>query len=139
MRALELPYPSFTLAMTMIDRSSNRLPTYRSSHLLRFHPYPRVARRHDRDDPLMNTIDYRYIDEFPCDPPSSIFLEPTNANGEDPDGDVSTLDLDFQPARQPCRDKVEKHPLVLPLVIDIARKVKSKYRAIKKLLPPKKD
>lgn len=85
-----------------------------------------------------NTIDYRYIDEFPCDPPSSIFLvsgecnsltlghlsqpylsikEPTNANGEDPDGDVSTLDLDFQPARQSCRDKAEKHPLVLPLVI----------------------
>ena len=38
----DLPFPSFSLAMSQYSTSDMRLPTYRTSHLLRFHPYPRT-------------------------------------------------------------------------------------------------
>ncbi|KAI0916336.1 hypothetical protein AcV5_003302 [Taiwanofungus camphoratus] len=133
MRALSIPYPSFTLAMSMIDLYSNRLPTYRSSHLLRYHPYPRVARRHDRDDPLMNTVDYRYQEELSC------VLGVLRALDEqaDPDGDVSTLHLD-SPSPKPEQiggGKVKKMLLASPLIIDIARRAKDICQAMKSWLP----
>ncbi|KAG1771287.1 hypothetical protein EDD22DRAFT_864199 [Suillus occidentalis] len=41
-RIYDIPFPSFSLVMSQSSTSSMRLPTYRSSYLLRFHPYPRV-------------------------------------------------------------------------------------------------
>jgi hypothetical protein len=39
------PYPSFTLVMSTAPFAANdnmRLPAYRASHLIRFHPYSRA-------------------------------------------------------------------------------------------------
>ncbi|OBZ75361.1 hypothetical protein A0H81_04317 [Grifola frondosa] len=54
------PYPSFALALSKLNQDSMRLPSYRESHLERYHPYPRCSRPLDH---LMNTVDYRYVEE----------------------------------------------------------------------------
>lgn len=80
-------YPSFTLVMTAAEHASFRLPAYRSSHLGRYHPYPRPPARATPDylmvsrgnqlcpstisargadcflASLQQTVDYRYADE----------------------------------------------------------------------------
>ncbi|KAG2138687.1 uncharacterized protein EDB93DRAFT_1106263 [Suillus bovinus] len=43
--------------MSQPSTSNMRLPSYRTSHLLRFHPYPRV--KLSQHESLMNTIDDR--------------------------------------------------------------------------------
>ncbi|KAL7283402.1 hypothetical protein ACG7TL_002832 [Trametes sanguinea] len=60
MRKPDPPFPSFTLAMTQWD-DSMRLPSYRESLVVRYHPYarkePKPAERY------MQTVDYRYDGE----------------------------------------------------------------------------
>ncbi|KAG2367679.1 hypothetical protein BDR07DRAFT_226578 [Suillus spraguei] len=56
-RIYDIPFPSFSLVMSQSSTSSLRLPSYRTSHLLRFHPYPRV--KLSQRESLMNTIDDR--------------------------------------------------------------------------------
>lgn len=41
-RTNDIPFPSFSLAINQYSTSNMKLPSYRSSYLLRFHPYPRV-------------------------------------------------------------------------------------------------
>ena len=56
MQRVDPPYPTFTLAMSAPGLSiidSSRLPTYRSTHVGRFHPYPMAMRRRDREEALM--------------------------------------------------------------------------------------
>ncbi|KAG2350839.1 hypothetical protein BDR05DRAFT_954959 [Suillus weaverae] len=38
----DIPFPSFSLVISQYSTSNMRLPSYRTSYLLRFHPYPRV-------------------------------------------------------------------------------------------------
>ena len=48
----ELPLPSFTTMSFELQKDSLRLPTYRESILVRFHPYPQT-RRKNVANPLM--------------------------------------------------------------------------------------
>lgn len=41
-RTDDVLFPSFSLVMSQYLTSDMRLPSYRTSYLLRFHPYPRV-------------------------------------------------------------------------------------------------
>lgn len=41
-KANDIPFPSFSLVIDQYSMSNMRLPSYRASYLLRFHPYPRV-------------------------------------------------------------------------------------------------
>jgi len=54
MRALERPYPSFTLVLSQ----QSCLATYRVSHFGGY--YAKSSRMLDLEDPLMRTIDARY-------------------------------------------------------------------------------
>ncbi|KAG2350919.1 hypothetical protein BDR05DRAFT_955060 [Suillus weaverae] len=56
-RIYDVPFPSFSLAMSQSSTSNMRLPSYRTSYLLRFHPYPRV--KLSQRESLMNTVDDR--------------------------------------------------------------------------------
>lgn len=62
MRAPEPPYPSFALVMCAALNDTARLPTYKEAHRRRHHPYTRPPRR-QTPDYLMDTIDYRDVDE----------------------------------------------------------------------------
>ncbi|KAI0333634.1 hypothetical protein GY45DRAFT_277147 [Cubamyces sp. BRFM 1775] len=96
---IDPPYPSLTLVLTRpppptsfppspalpppsppahTSRSSeSRLPTYRMSHMGRYHPYPRVVApapapaKERHEDRLMSTVDYRYADEPLWEEPES--------------------------------------------------------------------
>ncbi|KAI0331092.1 hypothetical protein GY45DRAFT_1336403 [Cubamyces sp. BRFM 1775] len=77
---IDPPYPSITFVLSTAppqllplplqpnppprNARSSRLPAYRVSHMGRYHPYPRVAPAAERcEDPLMSTVDYRYVEE----------------------------------------------------------------------------
>jgi len=56
------PYPSFTLVMSSAPfaaADNMRLPTYRASHLARFHLYPRCHPSH-HEERFLKTIDHRF-------------------------------------------------------------------------------
>ncbi|KAJ8597557.1 hypothetical protein M405DRAFT_855498 [Rhizopogon salebrosus TDB-379] len=55
-RTNDIPFPSFSLIMSQYSTGNLRLPSYRTSYLLRFHPYPRV-KLSNRE--IMQTIDDR--------------------------------------------------------------------------------
>ncbi|KAM5536029.1 hypothetical protein V8D89_010287 [Ganoderma adspersum] len=81
-----------------LPSDSSRLPSYRSSHVGRFHPYPRGGPRRG-EDPLMQTVDYRTADRTPGletipEEPEPVHLSPRAFQGIVPDGDVSSFELD---------------------------------------------
>ncbi|RDX56757.1 hypothetical protein OH76DRAFT_1395883 [Lentinus brumalis] len=55
------PFPSFTTMSREMQSDTLKLPAYRESYLLRFHPYPQT-RRHDKGSSLMRTVDYRHAE-----------------------------------------------------------------------------
>jgi len=55
-RINDAPFPSFSLVMSQYSTGDLRLPSYKMSYLLRFHPYPRV-KLSNRE--IMMTIDDR--------------------------------------------------------------------------------
>lgn len=61
-RIYDIPFPSFSLVMNQSSTSNMRLPSYRTSHLLRFHPYPRV--KLSQRESLMNTVDGRLSNRY---------------------------------------------------------------------------
>ncbi|KAM5530266.1 hypothetical protein V8D89_013591 [Ganoderma adspersum] len=82
----------------LLPSDTSRLPSYRSTHVGRFHPYPRGGPRRG-EDVLMQTIDYRtedHITELATIPeePEPVHLRPLVVFQEMPDGDVSSLKLD---------------------------------------------
>ncbi|EJF63065.1 hypothetical protein DICSQDRAFT_179719 [Dichomitus squalens LYAD-421 SS1] len=86
------PYPSFTLVMIAADPSL-RLPSYRSSHLGRFHPYPRGGSRRSEDrDIFVNA--YMYTEGSSTNVPAQPCLRPARRCVEVPDNDVSSFELD---------------------------------------------
>ncbi|TFK40945.1 hypothetical protein BDQ12DRAFT_678637 [Crucibulum laeve] len=49
--------PSFSEAVAQSERYTNRLPAYRASHRLRYHPYPRYASPlHFDENAFFNTV-----------------------------------------------------------------------------------
>ncbi|KAH7924263.1 hypothetical protein BV22DRAFT_1129975 [Leucogyrophana mollusca] len=56
LRAPDIPFPSFSFVLSTYS-SQMRLPSYRSSYLLRYHPYPRYAP--SQRERLMQTVDER--------------------------------------------------------------------------------
>ncbi|KAG1886017.1 hypothetical protein F4604DRAFT_1675705 [Suillus subluteus] len=48
--------------MSQSSTSNMRLPSYRTSYLLRFHPYPRV--KPSQRESLMNTVDDRLSNQY---------------------------------------------------------------------------
>ncbi|PIL36670.1 hypothetical protein GSI_00359 [Ganoderma sinense ZZ0214-1] len=84
----------------LLPSDTSRLPSYRSTHVGRFHPYPRGGPRR-REDALMQTVDHRTADHvtglptIPEEPePEPVRLRPLVVCQEVPDGDVSSLELD---------------------------------------------
>ncbi|KAG1850571.1 hypothetical protein DFJ58DRAFT_431856 [Suillus subalutaceus] len=61
-RIHDIPFPSFSLVMSQSSTSNMRLPSYRTSYLLRFHPYPRV--KPSQRESLMNTVDDRLSNQY---------------------------------------------------------------------------
>lgn len=61
-RIYDIPLPSFSLVMSQSSTSNMRLPSYRTSYLLRFHPYPRV--KPSQRENLMNTVDDRLSNQY---------------------------------------------------------------------------
>ncbi|KAG1757083.1 hypothetical protein EDB19DRAFT_1655752, partial [Suillus lakei] len=59
-RINDIPFPSFSLVISQYSTSNMRLPSYRTSSLLRFHPYPRV-KLSQRE--IMQTVDDRLSDQ----------------------------------------------------------------------------
>ncbi|KAI0370302.1 hypothetical protein BV20DRAFT_1052633 [Pilatotrama ljubarskyi] len=95
MPRLDPPYPSFTLVMTSLE--SSRLPSYRSFHVIRFHPYPRTAR--SRPEERLITIMDRRTFEGPiiAEAAAAAQIRPTSGCEEAPDNDTSTFELDPLP------------------------------------------
>ncbi|KAG1757079.1 hypothetical protein EDB19DRAFT_1655711 [Suillus lakei] len=56
-RINDIPFPSFSLVINQYSTSNMRLPSYRTSYMLRFHPYPRV-KLSQRE--IMHTVDDRF-------------------------------------------------------------------------------
>ncbi|KAG1757129.1 hypothetical protein EDB19DRAFT_1656001 [Suillus lakei] len=55
-RINDIPFPSFSLVISQYSTSNMRLPSYRTSYLLRFHPYPRVK---PSQREIMHAVDNR--------------------------------------------------------------------------------
>ncbi|RPD80083.1 hypothetical protein L226DRAFT_530271 [Lentinus tigrinus ALCF2SS1-7] len=53
------PFPSFTTVSYELQSDTLKLPAYRESFLLRYHPYPQTRRRNTTAS-LMKTMDCRY-------------------------------------------------------------------------------
>ncbi|KZT03661.1 uncharacterized protein LAESUDRAFT_330599 [Laetiporus sulphureus 93-53] len=98
---------------------TSRLPSYRESHLRRFHPYPRVQRRHDQytyqpatdvvlpavaaqglgaSSSIRTTASAASTEESVLEVPPAVTLRPeVHVNGS-ADEDVSTLNLSVDAA-----------------------------------------
>ncbi|OJA11421.1 hypothetical protein AZE42_05738 [Rhizopogon vesiculosus] len=60
-RTNDIPFPSFSLVLNQYSTFNMRLPSYRSSYLLRFHPYPRV--KLSQRELLKQTIDDHFSNQ----------------------------------------------------------------------------
>ncbi|OCH89084.1 hypothetical protein OBBRIDRAFT_40048 [Obba rivulosa] len=89
MRQLEPPFPSIDLVLSKAGHDASRLPSYRSSYLARYHPYPQT-RRHATDK-FMRTVDYRFSDESLENP--SPQLEPVGGVQAEAERDIENLDM----------------------------------------------
>ncbi|KAH9946104.1 uncharacterized protein BXZ73DRAFT_95607 [Epithele typhae] len=66
MRKPDPAWPSFVTMSQKLQTDTLRLPSYRESIILRFHPYPQTQRKMadaPKVDPLMQTVDYRYTSD----------------------------------------------------------------------------
>jgi len=109
-RAPERYYPSITFVLTQAQYPL-RLPAYRTSHRLRYHPYPRYGPL-IQDDSLMTTVDYRY-----CDPPAATGHLLRSMVEEDLD--LVNLDLAISPSqsREPRARRLSTLVIELAFVV----------------------
>ncbi|KZT10159.1 uncharacterized protein LAESUDRAFT_722327 [Laetiporus sulphureus 93-53] len=93
--------------------STLRLPSYCSSHLLRYHPYSMVKR-----PCLLRDHIHRHDEEQRLEVPPTVMLRPTRVGGDGSDDDVSSLELDESDCIEldvkQCYDPAIVHP-PLPL------------------------
>ncbi|KAI0670344.1 hypothetical protein C8Q78DRAFT_1079322 [Trametes maxima] len=65
MSRVDPPYPSISSVLSFPqarNAQSSRLPTYRSTHMGRYHPYPRIVRTHCQER-LLDAMELRYEEE----------------------------------------------------------------------------
>ncbi|KAH9950750.1 hypothetical protein B0H21DRAFT_458556 [Amylocystis lapponica] len=126
--------------MSTLDCSSSRLPSYKAAHLGRYHPYPRISRRNDRheDDALRRTCgesDVNGSRGSPSpNPPPAVYLGPVYRIQNEPDGDVSILELDGRPSEQghPKKEQGAEQLSKLPAFINfIVLSVVRRYNAVR--------
>ncbi|KAI0636955.1 hypothetical protein C8Q77DRAFT_1154840 [Trametes polyzona] len=118
------PFPSFTLMMHQYNNDSLRLPSYRESLVVRFHPYPRKESK--SGDALMKTVDYRH--EEPQSPAQSDEAPPRVT-----DEPVEDIALELHRAMSKAEEEEEKVGVkrrrsLTALIIDLALAVRNGYR-----------
>ncbi|KAI0780917.1 hypothetical protein BD413DRAFT_15379 [Trametes elegans] len=126
MRGLDPPFPSFTLVMTQ-PYDSMRLPTYRESHVLRYHPYPR---KHPKtSETLLRRVDHRYDEDCAPRPPPEVAdelaLTPLQDTREE-----AALSLDRAMDREDGEGMaaVKRRRSLTSLILDLALAVREGYR-----------
>ncbi|KAI0647068.1 hypothetical protein C8Q79DRAFT_602519 [Trametes meyenii] len=118
MRKPDPPFPSFTLMMAQFNNDSLRLPSYRESLVVRYHPYPRKP---SKSTDLMQTVDCRYEEE----PSPSINGGDASSASLDPVDDIA-LNLDRAMSEEEAG--VKRRRSLTSLIIDLALAVRAGYR-----------
>ncbi|KAG1904656.1 uncharacterized protein F5891DRAFT_753403 [Suillus fuscotomentosus] len=127
----DIPFPSFSLVINQYSMSNMRLPSYRASYLLRFHPYPRVK------------LSQREIMHAVNDSPSSLYdivenddsvgpvilnfpdlPEEQHPNAENPQEAIEVAETDAQPHVK----HLNFATLIIDLAILVARKLSWKTK-----------
>ncbi|EMD34412.1 hypothetical protein CERSUDRAFT_97671 [Gelatoporia subvermispora B] len=131
MRQSEPSYPSIDLVLSNGGSDTSRLPSYRSSYLGRYHPYPQTRRR--ASDRLMQTVDYRYSDDEEVTFPR---LYPIVEDQTEVERDIDNLDtaLNASNGPQPKRRR-RLSALVVDLALAVCRRCQG-IRPVKMLLAP---
>ncbi|KAG2118127.1 uncharacterized protein F5147DRAFT_768263 [Suillus discolor] len=119
-RVYDIPFPSFSLVMNQSSTSNMRLPSYRTSHLLRFHPYPRV--KLSQRESLMNTVDDRLSNWYDVveedDNARPVILDLSNLH-EDQHPNVENLQEVVEVAEADAKPRIRRFSLTT-LIIDLA-------------------
>ncbi|EIW60337.1 uncharacterized protein TRAVEDRAFT_63913 [Trametes versicolor FP-101664 SS1] len=120
MPKLDPPFPSFTLMMHEYQNDSLRLPSYRESLVVRFHPYPR---KQSKSEALMQKVDYRYEEPAPAQDEEVTPPTPTE------EGNNVALCLDRAMSKEKDGDVgVKRRRSLTALIIDLALAVRNGYR-----------
>lgn len=129
-RIYDIPFPSFSLVMSQSSTSSMRLPSYRTSHLLRFHPYPRV--KLSQRESLMHTIDDRLSNQYDVQEDGSarpVVLDLSDLHEEHPNFEVENLQEAVEVAEaniKPLVRRLSLTTLIIDLAVLVARKLAMK-------------
>ncbi|KAI0721988.1 hypothetical protein C8T65DRAFT_629887 [Cerioporus squamosus] len=146
MRLSPPPYPSFTTVMAttgLLPPCVARLPSYRSTHLGRYHPYPMTFRPRD-EDYLMTTVDHRgaFGDLDPIiEEPEVGAVEPAMTWQELPDRDFcpyesdypvleEDLVLQYEEARRQQAETTSAHRKVVAAFVNMMFAMRRKYLAL---------
>ncbi|KAI0374908.1 hypothetical protein BV20DRAFT_400886 [Pilatotrama ljubarskyi] len=120
MRKPDPPFPSFTLMMNQYSNDSLRLPSYRESLVIRYHPYARKQTK--TADRLMQKVDYRYEEPAPVpNEEDTSTLSPDTVEG-------IALNLDRAMSRDGTVE-VKRRRSLTSLIIDLALAVRDGYRS----------
>ncbi|KAH9839833.1 uncharacterized protein C8Q71DRAFT_464267 [Rhodofomes roseus] len=95
-----------------------RLPSYRSAHGRRYHPYPAVRRHANNDESYMDFIpdfDYEAAEHVLEVPPASLQLHPVRR--DDDDADVMAFQLDASAAKHTKDEDADAESKVAILVV----------------------
>ncbi|KAI0721075.1 hypothetical protein C8T65DRAFT_632149 [Cerioporus squamosus] len=115
------PFPSFTTMSQEMQSDSVKLPAYRESYLLRFHPYPKT-RRHDKVSSLMRTVDYRHSEV--------LATEETPEASNSPRDEVADLrQVVSQAEAEAGRQDIKQQRSLTSLIIDLAFLLRYKWRS----------
>ncbi|KAG1774011.1 hypothetical protein EV702DRAFT_554619 [Suillus placidus] len=131
-RIYDIPFPSFSLAMSQSSTSNMRLPSYRTSYLLRFHPYPRV--KLSQRESLMNTVDDRLSNQHDVveedDNARPVILDLSDFH-EEQHPNVENLPEAVEVAEAGAKPRLRRlslTTLVIDLAVLVARKLAFKAR-----------
>ncbi|KAH9854245.1 hypothetical protein C2E23DRAFT_884343 [Lenzites betulinus] len=119
MRKPDPAFPSFTLMMNQWNNDTLRLPSYRESLVVRFHPYPRKESK--SANALMKTVDYRYEEE--PEVPHSEDIAPQASTD-----DVDDTALSLHRALSKGGAVVKRRRSLTALIIDLALALREGYR-----------
>ncbi|EPS94785.1 hypothetical protein FOMPIDRAFT_1054788 [Fomitopsis schrenkii] len=109
-----------------LPRDTGRLPSYRESHMRRFHPYPRYELpAWQRYEHLMHTVDYRYEEEPSMDMSSLYVID-------EMDEDLENLEAALSNGAPPGKRRRRLSLLVIELALAIKQAVTSRKATSKK-------
>ncbi|KAG1757055.1 hypothetical protein EDB19DRAFT_7362 [Suillus lakei] len=130
-RTIDIPFPSFSLVMSQSSMSNMRLPSYRTSYLLRFHPYPRV--KLSQRESLMATVDHRLSNQYDVvedDSAGPVILDFSDLH-EEQRPDAENLQEVIEVAEAGAKAHVRRlslTTLIIDLAVLVARKLALKAR-----------